>query len=621
VLFSVLLVVGTLAVYSQAATLSFINVDDPIYASQNPHVQAGLTREGFRWSLGFHDCNWIPLTWLSLMLDSTVWGRTPAGYHVTNVFLHAANSVVLFLALASATGHSARSAFVAALFAIHPLHVESVAWVAERKDVLSIFFGLLSLWAYVRYAQTARASRPIGSLVLFVCSLLSKPTLVTLPFVFLLLDYWPLGRFQSLAGKASAAQSDAADSKSRPARNQVSPIDLTARGRFLRLLAEKTPLLVASAVFSAIAMYAQWHGGAMTATHPFSIRGLNALYVYLAYLEKTGYPVDLAVYYPYVAYTIGWASLSIAAVVLFTVTAAAITFIRRFPFLFVGWFWYLGTLVPMIGIVQIGTQQMADRYTYFPLIGVFLAAVWLATELAPARFLRHRVLPLAGLAWLGLLGLMAFSQVTYWHDSVTLLRHAQLCTPDNSVVHEFLGSALLAENEPAEAAAEFQAAIVFAPSYAPLHTDLGAAYEFLGRTDEALGEYRRALSLDSQAVDALNGAARILIDRGQVDEARRQLDRALELDADSALTYANLAALALRKADAVAALAYAEHGLELNPGLYACDLRAAQALRGLGRFDEAIERLQRLAQNAPSDALVQQELGQALVEKKRASGK
>jgi tetratricopeptide (TPR) repeat protein len=256
----------------------------------------------------------------------------------------------------------------------------------------------------------------------------------------------------------------------------------------------------------------------------------------------------------------------------------------------------LGTLVPMIGLAQIGTQQMADRYTYFPLIGVFLGVVWLATELAPAGFLRQRVLPLAGLAWLGLLASIAFSQASYWHDSVTLLRHAESCTPDNSVIHEFLGSALLGESSLDESVTEYQAAIRLAEAYAPLHSDLAAVYELLARNDEALAEYRTAISLDPRSVDALNGIARILIERGQFDEARQQLKRALEFDAENALTYASVANLSVKTGDFADGLTYAERGLELNPGLYLCDLRAAQALRGLGRFDEAVRRLQELAQ-------------------------
>ena len=617
----VLLVSGTFAVYSQAWSFSFINVDDPAYGSQNPHVHAGLSLESLRWSLGIHDCNWIPLTWLSLMLDSNISGTSPAGYHVTNVVLHAANAVLLFLALAVATGYAVRSAFVAALFALHPLHVESVAWVAERKDVLSIFFGLMSLWAYVRYTQVGKAWRYVGSLLLFACSLLSKPTLVTLPFVFLLLDYWPLGRLKPVAERSAALTARGRQSKRRsPSSEEVVTAGFSRRV-LLRQLVEKSPFLVAAAAFSAIALFAQSRGGAMTAPFPFSARWQNAVCAYLAYLEKTAYPIDLAVYYPYGGYDIRWMSLALAASVLLAVTAAATAFVRRFPFLFVGWFWYLGTLVPMIGLVQIGTQQMADRYTYFPLIGVFLGVVWLATELVPAGFLRQRVLPLAGLAWLGLLASIAFSQASYWHDSVTLLRHAESCTPDNSVIHEFLGSALFGENSLDESVSEYQAAIRLAETYAPLHSDLAAVYELLARNDEALAEYRTAISLDPRSVDALNGIARILIERGQFDEARHQLKRALEFDADNALTYASLATLSVKTGDFAGGLAYAARGLELNPGLYLCDLRAAQALRGLGRFDEAVGRLQRLAELAPGDALVKQELAQTLEQKRDASAK
>jgi len=615
------LVAATLAVYSQAWSFSFINVDDSVYGSQNPHIEAGLSLEGLRWSLGIHDCNWIPLTWLSLMLDSNISGTSPAGYHVTNVILHAANAVFLFMALAHATGYTARSAFVAALFALHPLHVESVAWVAERKDVLSIFFGLASLWAYVRYAQLGKTWRYVGSLLLFVCSLLSKPTLVTLPFVFLLLDYWPLGRLKSVAERSAASTARGPDNRCRSQSSAEMATAVSSRQTLVGRLLEKSPFLAATAAFSAIALFAQSRGGAMTAPFPFSVRWQNAVCVYLTYLEKGAYPVDLAVYYPYRGYDIRWTSLALAALVLLGISAATVALIRRYPFLFVGWFWYLGTLVPMIGFVQIGTQQMADRYTYFPLIGVFLGIVWLATELAPAGLLRRRVLPLAGLAWLGLLASIAFSQASYWHDSVTLLRHAQSCTPDNSVVHEFLASALLGEHSVDEAVTEYQAAIRLAGTYAPLHSDLAAVYELLARTDEALAEYRTALSLDPQSVEALNGIARILIDRGQFGEARHQLDRALELDPDNPLTYASLASLSVRMGDFATGLADAEHGLALNPHVHACDLAAAQALRGLGRFDDAIHRLEYLVKIAPDDALVRQELMLTLAQKREASGK
>jgi protein O-mannosyl-transferase len=624
-LFCVLLAAGTFVVYSQAGSLSFISIDDPVYVSENPQVQSGLSLEGIRWSLGIRDYNWIPLTWWSLMLDSNLFGIGPAGYHITNVLLHIANTLLLFATLAAATGNSTRSAFVAALFAIHPLHVESVAWVAERKDVLSVFFGLLSLRVYVGYAKKGHAWRLVGSFLLFVCSLLSKPTLVTLPFVFLLLDYWPLARLNlghlipnGEPSVAFAAQLRMRERTPRSSEKITSPL---SNRTVLNRVAEKIPFFAGSAAFSAIALFSQSSGGAMKAHFSFSTRFGNAIVSYLTYLEKAAYPVNLAVFYPHPNLDLAWTKVALAASILLAITVAAIVSIRRFPFLFVGCFWYLGTLVPMIGLVQIGTQQMADRYTYFPLIGVFLAVVWLATDLAPAGFLRQRVLPLAGLAWLGLLASIAFSQASYWHDSVTLLRHAESCTPDNSVIHEFLGSALLGENSLDESVSEYRAAIRLAETYAPLHGDLAAVYELLARNDEALAEYRTAISLDPRSVDALNGIARILIERGQFDEAGHQLKRALELDAENALTYASLATLSVKTGDFAGGLAYAARGLELNPGLYLCDLRAAQALRGLGRFDEAVRRLERLAEVAPGDALVRQELAQTLEQQRGAPAK
>ncbi len=623
-MFCVLLVASTFAVYWQAVGFSFINIDDPTYASQNPQVQAGLTLAGLRWSLAVHDCNWIPLTWLSLMLDSTLFGIGPAGYHATNVVLHAANALILLLALASATGYAARSAFVAALFALHPLHVESVAWVAERKDVLSIFFGLLSLWTYVRYTRVGMARWFLGSLLLFLCSLLSKPTLVTLPFVFLLLDYWPLRRLGPKSGEPTTAKTRAPDRKRRSRGSQETPREAPPQGfsraTFFRRLVEKIPFLAAAAAFSSIAFFAQSTGGAI-ATYPFSVRCQNAVCVYLSYLEKAAYPVDLAVYYPHPGFDIPWTSLALAVLFLTAVTAATLAFIRRYPFLFVGWFWYLGTLVPMIGLVQIGGQQMADRYTYFPLIGVCLAVVWLGAEAAPAGFVLQRALPVAGLAWLGLLACLAFAQVSYWHDSVTLLRHAQSCTADNSASRVYLGTALLDDNAPEEAVTELQAAIRVGAPDASAHTDLAYAYEVLGRKEEAYAEYRIAASLDPELVEAQNGIARILSDRGDYREARRHFERAQQLDADNPMAYLRLAALCVKTGDFAQGLAYAEHGLELDPRLYACDLAAAQALRGLGRYDDAIRRLETLSKIAPDDAGVQQELAQTLAQRRASSGK
>jgi tetratricopeptide (TPR) repeat protein len=609
--YCVLLVAGTFAVYSQAAGLSFISIDDPVYASHNPEVQAGLSFEGLRWSLDVHDYNWIPLTWWSLMLDSNLFGIGPSGYHITNVLLHVANTLLLFATLTAATGNMSRSAFVAALFAIHPLHVESVAWVAERKDVLSVFFGLLSLRAYVGYAKKGHASRLIGSFLLFICSLLAKPTLVTLPFVFLLLDYWPLARLDRgalIGGSASVASAKRL--------RQGGPIgrdpEKTAGGWLNRSVlsrtAEKIPFFAGSAAFSAVALYSQSSGGAMKAHFSFSTRCGNAIVSYLTYLEKAAYPVNLAVFYPHPNLNLALTSVTLAAVILLAITVTAIASIRRFPFWFVGWFWYLGTLVPMIGLVQVGVQQMADRYSYFPLIGIFLAITWLVPELARAGIVRERILPLTAFAAVLLYSALAFGQVSYWRDSVTLLRHAQSCTPENVTIHSCLGAALIQAGKPAEAVAEFQTAIRLAPRDTILCNGLAASYLLLGRKDDALTQYRHAITIDPGSVEALIGMASILIEGGQLEEARRLLERALALDPGNALIYCNLASLSVKSADFPRALSYADQGLARNPQLYVCDFYAAQALRGQGRLDEAIRRLERFLEFAPGDAVAEREL-------------
>jgi tetratricopeptide (TPR) repeat protein len=623
-LLAVLLFAGTLLVYAQVWGFGFVTVDDSLYVTGNPYVQAGLTPRSLIWSFtNFDDSNWIPLTWLSLMLDTDLYGVRPGGYHLTNVLLHAANAVLLFLALARATRNGPRSAFVAALFALHPLHVESVAWVAERKDVLSTLFGLLSLLAYVRYATGAGRRNLAASLLFFVGSLLSKQTLVTLPFVFLLLDFWPLGR---LSLDKNLSLQPAKPSRSVRGVGPIAPKrddrDFSGEHRSaLRLVVEKVPFFAASVAFSAIILLAQTHGGAVMAIKGFSFaaRCMNAVFVYAAYLRKTLFPQDLAVYYPHPHENISWFVIALAAALLLAITAAAIICIRRFPFLFVGWFWYLGTLVPMIGLVQIGSQQMADRYTYFPLIGVFLAVTWLVPELVPAGVLRARVLPAAALASVVLLAATTFSQISYWHDSVTLLRHSMECTPDNSVAHEFLGSAYISEGALSEGVEELEKAIRLAPAYAPLHSDLGSALQQLGRLDEAAAQYRESLALEERSPEVHTNLGLILFKRRQFEDAKAHYRRAIEIDPNFVPAHIDLAALCLETDDYAGAIAQSERALQLNRGLMASQVCIALALRGQGRLDEAIQRLRHLVEIAHDDPLPRVELARTLAMKQNAS--
>jgi Flp pilus assembly protein TadD len=596
-LLAALLAGVTFFVYAQTWQFGFITVDDPFYVSENPHIQQGLTLPGLTWSFtAVHDGNWIPLTWLSLMLDTSLYGIRPGGYHLTNVFLHIASALLLFAALVVATGSQPRSAFVAALFAIHPLHVESVAWIAERKDVLSTFFGLLSLFAYVRFAKTGKFLSLATSVLCLVGSLLSKQTLVTLPFVFLLLDFWPLGRLRVVGVKQPSVA---------------------------RLLGEKIPFFAASVAFSVIAMFAQSRGGAvMDRTHfPLSERALNAVLVYAAYLGKIFWPGNLAVYYPHPHEALSLTAVGLAGALLLAISAAAIACVRRYPYLFVGWCWYLGTLVPMIGLVQIGAQQMADRYTYFPVIGIFLAVTWLACDLTPVGARGPRILKAAAGQCLVLLAILSYRQVGFWHDSVTLLRHSKDSTVDNFRAHQLLGSALVAEGNKSEGVAELETAVRMGDSSPAAHSALGIGLQESGRLDEAAEQYRAALALSDRDPDVYSNLGLIQLKRREYPAAKENFLRAVQLDPEHAKAYTGLATACLETGDYRQALASSQRALTLDSRSVRARHDLAVALVALGRLDEAIRQFQYLVAMLPDDLEARQNLARALEMKNRPAQK
>jgi Flp pilus assembly protein TadD len=615
----------TLLIYAQVWNFGYCALDDSAYVTDNAYVKQGLTRAGLTWSFTtVHDANWIPLTWISLMLDTNLYGVRPGGYHLTNALLHAANAVLLLLALTRATGNVLRSGFVAALFALHPLHVESVAWIAERKDVLSTFFGFLSLWAYARYATGASRWSLGASCLGLVASLAAKQTLVTLPFVFLLLDYWPLGRWTAPDKNATEtvrkpSAKTRGKSRSKAAKRELAPS--VGNRPAARLLTEKIPIFAASAIFCWAALKAQGDSGAVIALRgiSFPLRCANAIYVYAAYLGKTLVPKNLAVYYPHPFGSLSWVAVALAAALLLAVSVAAVVFIRRFPFLFVGWFWYLGTLVPMIGLVQIGSQQMGDRYTYFPLIGIFLGLTWLVPELVPAGFLRTRVLPAAAGAALLLLAATSYAQIGYWHDSITLLRHSEESTADSGAIHEFLGSAELMEGDPNEALAELKRATAFSPNYAPVRRNLGTAYQRLGRFEEAAAEYQAALDLGDRDAELSVDLGVILFNRGQFESAKAQFLQALALDPNSVFATYNMALACSETKDFAGAVTYGERAIRLDPGLASAHVCVALALRAQGRLDEAIRHMQRAVELDPNDPNARQGLAQMQSERPNRS--
>jgi protein O-mannosyl-transferase len=520
----VLLLLAVALVFGQTLDHGFINYDDDLYVSENPHVADGLTLHGIGWAFThFHSSNWHPVTWLSHMLDCQLCGLNPWGHHLHSMLLHALTAILMFLVLLRATGAFWPSALAAALFAVHPLRVESVAWVAERKDVLSGFLGMLTLAAYVAYA---RRSFSIGwyfaVVLLFALGLMAKPMLVTLPFVLLLLDYWPLGRW---GRNVEACQAG---------------IEVLGQSRFClprRLLIEKIPLFALSAASCVVTIIAQQKAMEWTETLPLRLRIANALVAYVAYIGKAFCPVGLAVFYPHPAQSLLYWQVSAALLVLIGISAAAIVWGRKHPYLLVGWFWYAGMLVPVAGLVQVGSQAMADRYTYLPQIGLYILVAWAVADLSRRwRFAGWLCGPSAVGAVLILIGI-AWGQTAYWHDSESLWRRALACTSSNAYAHSNLGVTLGQQAKTEEAIEHLRQAIQFDPGYVKAYINLGVALGQQGKLQEALVPLQKALQMDpGNALACSNLSAAFtqmgvgLLREGKAEPAIAPLEKALELN-------------------------------------------------------------------------------------------
>jgi tetratricopeptide (TPR) repeat protein len=506
-----------------------------------------------------------------------------------------------------------KSGFVAALFAIHPLHVESVAWLPERKDVLSTLFGMFALLAYVNYAQGRRVlggrraeqgggvRRASGwyalSLAAYMCSLLSKQMLVTLPFLMLLLDYWPLGRFRDRAAGAAGQADGTQSSRS-----------------VLWLIVEKAPFILAAVLFSAAAFFVQQQGGAVrTFEHfPLSIRIANALLVAVLYIVRMFWPRGLAIYYPHPGAAISYAEAAGAGVLLLAVTIAAVRFARRNPYLPVGWFWYLGSLVPVIGLVQIGTQQMADRYTYVPLIGLFIAVTWLAPSLLPAGRGMQAILATLAIGVVAAFSVLAWRQTALFRDSVTLFQHALDVTGENAVARLNLGKALFDRGDTYGALEQFQAALKLAGDSAAVHGNLGVTLHRLGRHDEAARHLEEAVRLDRGSATAHLNLANLRRDQGQLDAAADGYRQALEIEPKSVAAMNGLADVLSASGKYEAALAQLTVALRLDPDNERTLIGFGVVLNQLGRIDESIRYLRRAVYAAPASTAAQYNLGAAL---------
>ncbi len=600
----------TAGVYWPVAKQGFINFDDPDYVSGNPRVQAGLTLGSVQWAFtSFYASNWHPLTWLSHMLDCQIYGLRPGGHHVTSLLLHVVNSLLLFGLLKRLTGAFWRSALVAALFALHPLHVESVAWVSERKDVLSAFFFMLTLWAYARYAEVQSPKSKVQSLnsgvwyvaalVLFALGLMSKPMLVTLPFVLLLLDYWPLGRFQ-----LSTA---------------TPPLPAAAQRSTLRRLAvEKIPFFALSALSCVLTFLVQRACGAMTplAKTPFELRVANALVAYARYLGKTFWPAKLAVFYPYSPLSVDSWQVMGAALLLLIATVAIVLAARKQPCLLIGWLWFLGTLVPVIGLVQVGKQALADRYAYLPHIGLFILIVWGAAAIV-ARLRRPRLISVvaAGLAVTGC-GIITSHQLSYWRDTKTLFQHAVAVTSRNFVAYAVVGNALVEEGKLPEAIEQCRKSLEIAPDYPEAHNTLGNIYGKQGKYDEAIASYRSAAT-DLSYADPRNGMADILIKQGKFAEAEAQCREALQLAPMHLPAMFSLATALHKQGKLDEAAEYYRRILELKPDLFTPRRYLGNILVAQGKPDQAIPQLLMALKIQPQDADTHVVLGVVLLDKNR----
>ena len=547
------------AVFGQTLGHAFLNYDDDDYVYANPMVAHGLTASGLGWAFTHvHADNWHPLTTLSHMLDSQLYGLQPWGHHLTNVVLHAVAAALLFLALRSLTGALWRSALAATLFAIHPLRAESVAWISERKDVLSGVFFMLTLWSYARYARAAPHSpgRYLTALVFFALGLLCKPTLVTVPFVLLLLDYWPLQRFPSARA------------------------DETVVATWRRLILEKLPFLVLTAGSCVATLVAQ-QKVFETSFHPDLAQRIgNAVVSYVAYLRQTVYPMYLAVLYPYHPGAPAIGAVLLAFLLLVAITCLAFLARKRHAFLFVGWLWFLGMLVPMIGLVQVGLQSHADRYTYLPQIGLCVAMTWGAAELFGRWRLGGRAAAVSALLLLSTLGVCAYRETSHWRNSETLWRHALANTSANSAAHNSLGRALLEKGELEEAGSHFQQALKLEPLSAVIHTNLGKTFERERRTEEAILEFQRALELKPEDPDALYSLGDVSMAKGQIEQAIRYYERAIQLKPDVAGAYNNLAIALVRLGHFDEAIANYRQAIALGLTCRTCIITSATLLQG-----------------------------------------
>ncbi len=571
------LVVLTVVVFESVRDHQFVNFDDGAYVTENAHVKAGLTAESMAWAFSFRSSeatsNWHPLTWLSLMLDVSLFGENSSAMHLVNVAFHLLNALLVYRLLLITTGRAYAAGFVAAIFSVHPLHVESVAWVSERKDVLSTFFCLLSILAWHRSRQKRKSAWTAVSLILFVCSLASKQMYVTLPVLLLLLDYWPLGR-----GFEAAPQGELSPNAS-PLRKPT------------QLVVEKTPFVLVALIFSVIALLAQSHGGAVgsVADYPIPLRIANALNTYVAYLRQTLWPSGLSVFYPYPV-QIRWISAIAAAILLIGISVGVWIGRKRCPWLLVGWLWYVVALLPVIGLVQIGRQSMADRYMYFPMIGVLIAVTWSVMSLIGHDRRWHAGLFSAACLLLLAMTLSARAQVSVWRDSETLFTHAARVAP-SSLAFTKLGFEKSQTGKFAEASTLLHRALRLDPDYAAAHEGLGNISLAKGNLSDAIDHFSTTIRLSPDHAEAHYNLGIALSQNGQVPLAITHYKYALKVDPDNPQIHANLGTAYAMLQERSLAAQHLTNALRLSPNLAEAHFTLASVLTSDNDIEGAIEHL------------------------------
>jgi tetratricopeptide (TPR) repeat protein len=595
------LAVITWLIFGQTLAHDFVNYDDEIYVYDNAKVAAGFSLQNIGWTFTHTVCaNWHPLTVISHMLDCQLYGLKPAGHHFTNVLLHTIAVILLFLVLRQMTGTLWRSAFVAVLFAIHPLHVESVAWISERKDVLSAVFFMLTLGAYIRYVHKPSVTSYLLVLLFFAFGLMSKPILVTLPLVLLLLDYWPLKRFASeTPGKIGHRH-----------RTQ-------GRANIRRIFLEKIPLLFLSFASCVATVLAQRHF--VDPIDRLSLAGRlgNAAVAIIVYLRQLVWPSGLSAFYPHPRHSLSAVQISMAALLLFAVSAAAFIYRRKHPYFLTGWFWFLGMLVPVSGIVQVGTQAHADRYTYLPQIGLYILVTWFVADIVSSWRNGRVLLSTAMVSSIIILMWPAWRQTRYWRDSHALWTHALAVNPQNDTAHNGLCNLALRQNRFEEAVFHARKALEVRPDSADAHSNLGLALLGMGKKTEALIEFREVIETSATRPRVHYNLATLLLDSGRLDEAIAEFQKELQIQPEFIEAQNNLGTALERKGALDDAVTCFQKAIQLDPRRPKTHYNLATVFLRQRQFDQAIAHLENELQINPVSAEAHNDLGIALSQKGR----